>query len=162
MVSAGRKREILKTTNASKQVVESSPQSIELVAEQVPSQPLRVLHVYRTYYPDTQGGLEEVIRQICSNTLDDNIESKVFTLTETNGEKIVKRPEATVYRSKLTVEFASCGMSWQALSQFNRLLEWADVVHYHFPWPFADLLHFAASIRKPSIITRWPARPVRG
>ena len=26
---------------------------------------MKVLHVYRTYFPDSQGGLEEVIRQIC-------------------------------------------------------------------------------------------------
>ena len=147
------KREILKTTNASKQVTVTSPQSIELVAAPVPSESLKVLHVYRTYYPDTQGGLEEVIRQICSNTMDDNIESKVFTLTESSGQNVIKRPEAIVYRSKLTVELASCGMSWQALSQFKQLLEWADIVHYHFPWPFADLLHFAASVKKPSVIT---------
>ena len=28
---------------------------------------MHILHVYRTYFPDTQGGLEEVIRQICLN-----------------------------------------------------------------------------------------------
>ena len=29
---------------------------------------MRILHVYRTYFPDTQGGLEEAIRQICRAT----------------------------------------------------------------------------------------------
>ena len=36
---------------------------------------LKVLHVYRTYFPDTQGGLEEVIRQICLNTRAEGVES---------------------------------------------------------------------------------------
>ena len=44
-------------------------------------------------------------------------------------------------------------MSLQALPMFRRLLPWADVVHYHFPWPFADLLHFAAPARVPSLVT---------
>jgi rhamnosyl/mannosyltransferase len=26
-------------------------------------------------------------------------------------------------------------------------------VHYHYPWPFADLLHFAARVRKPTVLT---------
>jgi O-antigen biosynthesis rhamnosyltransferase len=26
-------------------------------------------------------------------------------------------------------------------------------VHYHFPWPFADLLHFAGSSRRPAVVT---------
>ena len=28
---------------------------------------IKVLHVYKTFFPDTQGGLEEVIRQIDIN-----------------------------------------------------------------------------------------------
>jgi len=27
------------------------------------------------------------------------------------------------------------------------------VVHYHFPWPFADLVHFVAAAAKPTILT---------
>ena len=29
----------------------------------------------------------------------------------------------------------------------------ADVVHYHFPWPFMDLAHFIARVNKPSVVT---------
>lgn len=36
---------------------------------------------------------------------------------------------------------------------FHQLVRWADVVHYHFPWPFADVLHFAAGVKKPAILT---------
>ena len=39
---------------------------------------MKVLHVYRTYFPDTQGGAEEVVRQICRNTKALGIESRVF------------------------------------------------------------------------------------
>lgn len=48
---------------------------------------------------------------------------------------------------------ASCSISFSALPYFKRLVEWADVVHYHYPWPFADLLHFAARVRKPTVLT---------
>lgn len=37
--------------------------------------------------------------------------------------------------------------------EFSRQVAWADIVHYHFPWPFADILHFAAGRSKPSILT---------
>jgi rhamnosyl/mannosyltransferase len=29
----------------------------------------------------------------------------------------------------------------------------ADVVHYHFPWPFTDMAHFLARIDKPTVLT---------
>ncbi|WP_151030200.1 glycosyltransferase, partial [Citrobacter cronae] len=29
----------------------------------------------------------------------------------------------------------------------------ADLVHYHFPWPFMDVVHFASRLRKPTVVT---------
>ena len=112
-----------------------------------------MLHVYRTYFPETQGGLEEVIRQICLNTRRHGVESRVLCVSRSVSPRVVRRPEAVVYRSKLHVEVASCSVSLQALPMFRRLLNWADVVHYHFPWPFGDVLHFAAKVRLPAVVT---------
>lgn len=114
---------------------------------------MRVLHAYRTYFPDTQGGLEEVIRQICLNTAMLGAESKVLSPSPAPTRKIIRRPEARVYRPKLSMEIASCSFSFSAFEYFNRLVAWADVVHYHFPWPFADLLHFVCRVKKPTVLT---------
>lgn len=117
------------------------------------SDKLRVLHVYRTYFPDTQGGLEEVIRQICRNTKEQGIESRVFMLSDNPVPAVLELEEAQVHRFHRTFEVASCGVSIGSLSGFKRLVEWADVVHYHFPWPFADLLHLFGRVSKPSLLT---------
>jgi len=117
------------------------------------SDKLRVLHVYRTYFPDTQGGLEEVIRQICRNTKEQGIASRVFMLSDNPVPAVIEREEAQVHRFHRTFEVASCGVSIGSLSGFKRLVEWADVVHYHFPWPFADLLHLLGRVSKPSLLT---------
>jgi glycosyltransferase involved in cell wall biosynthesis len=114
---------------------------------------VRVLHVYRTYYPDSQGGLEEVIRQICLNTRRHGVESRVLSLTATRDAPVVERPEARVYRAYRSFEIASCGVSVGAFSMFRELVQWADVVHYHFPWPFSDLLHFSAPRRASTLVT---------
>jgi len=55
------------------------------------NRPIRVLHVYRTYFPDTQGGGEELIRQICLSTGQQGVENRVFTLSR-NGWNYRKRP----------------------------------------------------------------------
>ncbi|GLS26972.1 glycosyltransferase family 4 protein [Marinibactrum halimedae] len=114
---------------------------------------IKVLQVYRTYFPDTQGGLEEVIRQICRNTREEGVENRVFILSENPVPKVIGREEAQVHRFHRTFEVASCGVSVGALSGFKQLVEWADVVHYHFPWPFADLLHLFSRASKPSVVT---------
>jgi rhamnosyl/mannosyltransferase len=113
---------------------------------------MKVLHVYRTYFPDTQGGLEEVIRQICRNTQIHGVESRVFCLSAA-GQSVITREEAQVHRYHKTWEVASCGVSLSALSGFKYLVAWADIVHYHFPWPFADLLHLLAQVKKPTVVT---------
>lgn len=114
---------------------------------------MRVLHTYRTYFPDTQGGLEEVIRQICLNTQSEGVESRVLSLSRAQNRRVLHREEAVVYRARLDLQIASCGMSLGAIRQFKRLVDWADVVHYHYPWPFADLLHFGAKVTKPTVVT---------
>jgi len=29
----------------------------------------------------------------------------------------------------------------------------ADIIHYHFPWPFMDIVHLASRLNKPSLVT---------
>ena len=114
---------------------------------------MKVLHVYRTYFPDSQGGLEEVIRQICLNTRDSGVESRVFCLSRDPDPREVELPEGRVVRVKQSFEIASCGFTFSGLAEFRRQVAWADVVHYHFPWPYADFMHAAAGHPAPSIVT---------
>jgi len=114
---------------------------------------MRVLHVYRTFFPDTQGGLEEVVRQICKNTVAEGVESRVFCLSPKPIPVAITYDGIKVYRAKSHIEIASCGLSFSALPLFKELVEWADVVHYQFPWPFADVLHLLARVKKPTVLT---------
>ena len=114
---------------------------------------MRVLHVYRTYFPETQGGLEETIRQICLNTAPHGVESRVLCTSKSIEPRVVQRDEAAVYRCRRTGEIASCSLSVEVFPLFRRLLPWADVVHYHFPWPLADLMHLAGRVGVPTVTT---------
>lgn len=115
--------------------------------------PLRILHVYRTYLPETQGGLEEVIRQICGSCARQGVQNRVLTIANVKHREVLTRDEAVVIRYPRNMVIASCDMSFKAMSAFQDESEWADVLHYHFPWPFADVMHLCNRIRKPSIMT---------
>ena len=115
--------------------------------------PLRVLHVYRTYFPDSQGGIEEVIRQICLDTSSRGIDNRLLALSANGSPLVLRRDEVKVYRARRDIEVASCGMSVQAFAMHQRLAVWADLIHYHFPWPFGDLLHLTSKVRRPAILT---------
>ncbi len=132
------------------QKIQKSPTSFNRSAQ---ARRIRVLHYYRTYFPDTQGGLEEAIRQICLNTQPYNVESRILTLSDTPHPRVLRREEAVVYRAKKQVEIASCSMGLGAMRQFHQLSAWADVIHFHFPWPFADISALARQASKPYIVT---------
>ncbi|MEA3640806.1 MAG: glycosyltransferase [Lamprobacter sp.] len=115
--------------------------------------PIRVLQVYRTYFPDPQGGLQEAIRQACLATQPFGIRHRIFTLSPAAQPRIIRRPEGVVYRADQHLEITSSGFSLSAVAPFRALVQWADVVHYHFPWPFADLLDLLARVDKPRVVT---------
>ena len=111
-----------------------------------------VLHVYRTFFPDTQGGLEEVIRQICLNTT--SVETRVFCLShQISKPDVVNVDGISVYRVPVTFEVASCGFAFKGLSVFKELLSWADIVNYHFPWPFGDMLYLLYGANKKTVVS---------
>ena len=114
---------------------------------------MKVLHFYRTYYPDTFGGVEQVIRQMAVGTTRLGVENEVLTLTRDTDRPLIEFEGHKVHRAHLNFEIASTGFSWSALSRLVELAKQADVVHYHFPWPFMDIAHFLGRVKTPSVVT---------
>lgn len=117
------------------------------------AQGLRVLHVYKTYYPDTTGGVEVVLWQLTRALASMGVENRLLVLSPHAKPRCIERPEAHVYRCPISLSIASNPMSLSVLGEFRRQLEWADLVHYQFPWPFGDLLHCLQGRRKPSVVS---------
>ncbi|PWF42870.1 glycosyltransferase family 4 protein [Massilia glaciei] len=114
---------------------------------------MRVLHFYKTYYPDSLGGVEQVIRQLCVGTARLGVRNEVLTLTRGSDLASFTFEGHLVHRLRQDFEIASTGFAFAAFERLARLARACDVVHYHFPWPFMDLAHFVARVRKPSVLT---------
>ena len=114
---------------------------------------MRVLHFYKTYYPDSWGGIEQVIRQMCVGTGRLGVHNEVLTLTRSNGPALLEIEGHQVHRVRLDFEIASNAVSVASIRKLARLARDADIIHYHFPWPFMDLAHFMARVKKPSVVT---------
>lgn len=116
---------------------------------------LRVLHAYRTYFPETQGGGQEAIRQICLATQALGVTNTVFALARQPLPAVMTRPEGMLVRSRSWLEIASCDIGGlEAFRRFGQLARETDVIHLHYPWPFADLLlEAAAPAHVPMVVT---------
>jgi glycosyltransferase involved in cell wall biosynthesis len=122
-------------------------------ARPFPIVPMRVLHFYKTYYPDSVGGIEQVIRQMCVGTGRLGVTNTVLSLSREKNLVPIAFEGHTVHRVPLDFELASNACSVASLGALARLAREADVVHYHFPWPFMDLAHFLARVKKPTVVT---------
>ncbi|CDG46875.1 glycosyltransferase family 4 protein [Serratia symbiotica] len=114
---------------------------------------LQVLHFYKTYYPDSFGGIEQVIFQLSEAGVRHQIESTILSLStrgDIDNERVGKH---VAYYAACDFEVASTPFSTSAISKFKALAAKADIIHYHFPYPFMDLLHFITGIKKPTIVS---------
>lgn len=113
-----------------------------------------VLNIYRTYFPDPQGGLQEAIRQICLSTSKLNARNRIFTLSPQPHPQDLQFPEASVTRRRSWAAPGSCDLGDpRALVKFSQMAGSADVLHYFYPWPFADVMHAICRPKAPPVMT---------
>ncbi|MFW0888933.1 UNVERIFIED_CONTAM: glycosyltransferase family 4 protein [Pseudomonas sp. JL1] len=114
---------------------------------------MRVLHFYRTYLPDSMGGIEQVIFQLCDSTDRLGIDNTVLTLSNDPAPGPISIQQHKVHQARMDFQLASTGFSYSVFKKFRELAAEADVINYHFPWPFMDLVHFCSSVKKPYVVT---------
>ncbi len=131
-----------------------SARSLPVSEEQHGQRLIRVLHVYKTCWSEGYGGIEQAIRQLCLATRrKGKVRNYVFTLSRNGTPHVSRNHQAAIIRFPLMFEVASTGVSWQAMFSFRRIASEMDIIHYHFPWPFADLLHLLNGVNKPTVLT---------
>lgn len=114
---------------------------------------MRILHFFKTYYPDTTGGIEQVIFQLCQGSRALGIEGEVLTLSPAPSPARVQVADHQVTRVKENFNLASTGFSLSVFKQFKEMAAEADLVHFHFPWPLMDLVHFATRHGRPTVLS---------
>ena len=114
---------------------------------------MKVLHFYKTYLPDTIGGAETVINQIARGTTSQGVTNQVLTLSPTTVDRVVEVDGHSVHRCRSNFEIASTPFSLSAFLRFRQMARDADLIHLHFPYPFADVLHLFSGVNKPTLLT---------
>jgi glycosyltransferase involved in cell wall biosynthesis len=113
----------------------------------------RILHFFKTYYPDSFGGIEQAIFQMCKGCAHYGYTSEVLALSSDAHEEPIEFSGHLVHQAKLDFQVASTGLSFSAFRKFADLARQADIIHLHYPWPFMDIVHFATGHGKPTVVT---------
>ena len=114
---------------------------------------MKVLHFFKTYSPDSFGGVERTIHAIAESTARHGVETEVLSLSSAPDENTRRIGSHMAVKAKLDFELASTGFSRDVFRKFDALARQSDLVHYHFPWPVMDVAHFYSRHGKPSVVT---------
>lgn len=112
---------------------------------------MKILHLYKSFYPETYGGIEHFIYTLSEAT--DKLGAKNSLFTTSHDLSInLEYDFLNITRFKTTLDKASCPISYTLARNFKKLSATYDIIHLHFPWPFADLLTLLNQ-DKPLVIT---------
>lgn len=114
---------------------------------------MQILHVYKSYYPETCGGVEAFIRSLVTNSVHYAVKHTLVTTHRLKKRSHYFSDNLEVYAYPHTINIASCPISYDLAKNFASHAKKADVIHYHYPWPFGDFLQVISSQQKPSIVT---------
>jgi rhamnosyl/mannosyltransferase len=114
---------------------------------------LRVLHFFKTYWPDTFGGIERTIDTIADGVASRGVATTVLALSRKPADSPLLKGKYRIVQARENFQIASSGFSLGAFSALRKLAAEHDIVHYHSPWPSMDLSHLWVRHGKPSIVT---------
>lgn len=115
---------------------------------------MKVLHVYKTYFPEDFTGVPRVIDSIAQALIPHGVESHVLTLTKgPAADEPIQVDGYQVHQVQRVLQIASAPISIKAFLKFRELATAVDLVHYHFPWPIADLMWLVGGRARPAIVT---------
>lgn len=112
----------------------------------------KITHIFKTYFPETNGGLEEAIRQIGRQAVSKGFSVEVVSVGASAYS--LTTPDGITSRfHKRTCDLYSNPFSLSLAKDFAAICEDTDILHFHFPWPTAELLALLHSAKKPVVVT---------
>ncbi|MGM0428109.1 MAG: glycosyltransferase [Thermodesulfobacteriota bacterium] len=114
---------------------------------------LKVLQIYKDYYPPVIGGVEGHINLIANGLKDRGVDVEVLVsntcarleIEEIEGIRVTKAPQWG--------RFASAPLNATFASWVRKLGTQADIVHFHFPNPTGEISSLLARLSNKSVVT---------
>ena len=116
---------------------------------------MRILHITKWFIP-YRGGIETVVEQVASGLIERGIETQVLTCHHTphlqdDSEQIDQIP---VRRTQSFGNAFGTPLSITYPYHYRKMAEWADIIHFHSPFPVGELVFPWANLHgKKSVVT---------
>ena len=112
---------------------------------------VKITHLFKTYFPDSQGGLEEAIRQIGKYSVKNGYDVKVVSVS--NNPIKTTLDGIKVESFKRTFGNNSFPVSFSLVRNFRSIIKDTDIIHIYYPYPLTELLTLLSFTSKPIVVT---------
>ena len=114
---------------------------------------MKILHFYKRSLPQSYGGVEIFIDTLCRTISKYDVKNDVLSISKKPPKKVIRYNKYNVHYAKENLYIASTSFSFDAIFLFRKLISKVDLVHFHYPYPYADLVNFLNFSKKPYLIT---------
>jgi glycosyltransferase involved in cell wall biosynthesis len=111
---------------------------------------VRVVHIFKDYYPPTTGGIEQHMRLLCT-ALAARHEVTVLVPSRSRRAEQERIDGVDVIRVPEFGRYASAPLCPSAPWRLRQLRP--DLVHLHFPNPMGDLTYLLSGVRAPLVVS---------
>lgn len=103
--------------------------------------------------PESCGGIERIMHLLAAGMVKSGISVRVLALTDDKTYSVKNFYGYKLHKVPKNFEIGSNGFSYKAFQVFRDLAKQVDIINFHFPWPFMDILYLMARVKTPYVIT---------
>ncbi len=122
---------------------------------------MKVLQVYKDYYPPTIGGIERHVNLLAEGLKKRGAEVSVLVSNTRPAREEKVLDGIRVVRAPQLFRLAHAPVNWRMSSLIRRLGSDADIIHFHLPNPTADMAYLFSRVKGPRIIATYHSDIVR-
>ena len=111
---------------------------------------MRVVHIFKDYYPPTTGGIEQHMHLLCGRLVT-TMEVAVLVPSRSRSKVEERLDGVTVVRVPEFGRYASVPLCPSMPGELRKL--GPDIVHLHFPNPMGDIAYLLSSRGVPLVIS---------
>lgn len=114
---------------------------------------MKVLHIYKDYYPPVKGGIEGHINLLVHGLQERGANVQVLVSNTDVRLERVRYNGVPVIRTPEFGRLSSAPVNPTLSMWLRRLGKNADILHYHLPQPTAVMAHIASGLKNPVVVT---------
>jgi glycosyltransferase involved in cell wall biosynthesis len=114
---------------------------------------VRVLHIYKDYYPPVVGGIEKHINLLVNGLAERGVEIEVLVSNTGIRLERINVDGIPVTKVPQLGRLASAPLNITFPFWLRRLGKHADILHFHFPNPTGELSYLVSSLRSKVVVS---------